>query len=126
MALHSMPLSVVAALLAAAPRALCESALPCSTRVLPAVAEGAGQPAISGFKVHCSVQVSKVRAPPEGFIAWAKSCQANCASLSGLPAATLGGAASFWAGGSAAAAAEETMERRTALNQARFSMMAPL
>src|SRR5689334_16481776 len=87
-----MPPSLVPAVLATA-LPLCDSALPCSVRFFALAALGPGQPAMAGLIWHCSVQVSKLSAPPApGDTAWANSNQANCAVASPLPTA---GAADF-------------------------------
>src|SRR6185312_4662467 len=116
-----MPLSVsfVAAARAAAGRILRNKALPCNTRPF-AAAVGPGQPTMDGFSWHCSVQVSNVSDPFAGLTACVNRYQANCASLTGLPAVGRCPAACSLAAGGAAPASNDISEIKAIVSGTRL------
>src|ERR1700709_242522 len=105
MPLHSMPLSVPPAAFGATPRTFLASALACSVRVLPAVAEGGGQPTMAGLSWHCSVQVSKVREP---FAAGVTACTNRNHAYAATASVSLAVAGRAMVGAFAAGSAADT------------------
>src|SRR5665213_438590 len=105
---------------------LCNNWLACRVRVLPAAADGAGQPNNEGFSWHCSVQVSNASKPLVGLTTCMKNSQARCASAAGSSNLTAAACACVIGGSAAVVGAVISADAmRIAANRNRLLTIAP-